>query len=578
MLERSRALHEDLEVLEKVMSRELGDAANTGLKRPDEIARDQVVATLLKEHSTRSGQLGALYDDADGARAEEIAATSGSSVMFSSFYDQLKLIREYHRKFPGSPVSQTVEEALLEEVLEGTGNHGFTGEEAEGRYVDVHALHEMYLNLKGVERIDYTTYLSKCADVSSIARTTATTGAYSRYVRAMEDYFLSFLRRTQPLVPLDKLLEAAAADFEARWAKGDVARWQQTQHEGQGAASGGEGAPSAGACDTSTAAAAAAPIDLTRYAAASELEELGLEMLKIQLTKAGLKAGGSLSQRAERLFLLKSAPIDLIPKKELAKPPPAGKAASAAGGGSDHACGGCCGGSGASGANGASGGAGGARAIAMLEDRVARLGELLFDTLDATKDFVEKKQARTYDEIERDLVAQAEDEEMVDVDDDEEEAEKPIYNPLNLPLGWDGKPIPYWLYKLHGLNLEFKCEICGNYSYWGPKPFERHFQEWRHSYGMKCLGIPNTKPFQVRAKGRAPPIPSAPRGATRSAAACCKSLPASDPGTSLHVLTVCAPCPLSAFRATGHHTDRGCLHALGKAEERGGLDELQPGL
>ena len=58
-----------------------------------------------------------------------------------------------------------------------------------------------------------------------------------------------------------------------------------------------------------------------------------------------------------------------------------------------------------------------------------------------------------------------------------------------------GKPIPYWLYKLHGLNLEFKCEICGNYSYWGPRAFERHFQEWRHAYGMKCLGIPNTKPF-----------------------------------------------------------------------------------
>ena len=54
----------------------------------------------------------------------------------------------------------------------------------------------------------------------------------------------------------------------------------------------------------------------------------------------------------------------------------------------------------------------------------------------------------------------------------------------------------YWLYKLHGLNLEFKCEICGNYSYWGPRPFERHFQEWRHAYGMKCLGIPNSKHFQ----------------------------------------------------------------------------------
>ena len=70
------------------------------------------------------------------------------------------------------------------------------------------------------------------------------------------------------------------------------------------------------------------------------------------------------------------------------------------------------------------------------------------------------------------------------------------YNPKNLPLGWDGKPIPYWLYKLHGLGVEFKCEICGNYSYWGRKAFERHFSEWRHSYGMKCLRIPNTVHFK----------------------------------------------------------------------------------
>jgi splicing factor 3A subunit 3 len=35
----------------------------------------------------------------------------------------------------------------------------------------------------------------------------------------------------------------------------------------------------------------------------------------------------------------------------------------------------------------------------------------------------------------------------------------------NLPLGWDGKPIPYWLYKLHGLNISYKCEICGNFTY-----------------------------------------------------------------------------------------------------------------
>lgn len=49
----------------------------------------------------------------------------------------------------------------------------------------------------------------------------------------------------------------------------------------------------------------------------------------------------------------------------------------------------------------------------------------------------------------------------------EEEEEERIYNPLKLPLGWDGKPIPYWLYKLHGLGVEYPCEICSDYIYMG---------------------------------------------------------------------------------------------------------------
>lgn len=57
------------------------------------------------------------------------------------------------------------------------------------------------------------------------------------------------------------------------------------------------------------------------------------------------------------------------------------------------------------------------------------------------------------------------------------------------------QPIPYWLYKLHGLNISYTCEICGNYTYKGPKAFQRHFAEWRHAHGMRCLGIPNTAHF-----------------------------------------------------------------------------------
>jgi splicing factor 3A subunit 3 len=65
----------------------------------------------------------------------------------------------------------------------------------------------------------------------------------------------------------------------------------------------------------------------------------------------------------------------------------------------------------------------------------------------------------------------------VDLFDDNDQDEEPIRMTIkDYPIGWDGKPIPYWLYKLHGLGIEYKCEICGNTSYFGRKAFERHFQ------------------------------------------------------------------------------------------------------
>jgi splicing factor 3A subunit 3 len=107
----------------------------------------------------------------------------------------------------------------------------------------------------------------------------------------------------------------------------------------------------------------------------------------------------------------------------------------------------------------------------------------------ATIEHVQLKQGRTADEREED------EEEVVAEESEDEEDEEVVYNPKNLPLGWDGKPIPYWLYKLHGLNLYFNCEICGNFKYRGPKEFQRHFSEWRHAHGMRCLAIPNTAHF-----------------------------------------------------------------------------------
>ena len=37
--------------------------------------------------------------------------------------------------------------------------------------------------------------------------------------------------------------------------------------------------------------------------------------------------------------------------------------------------------------------------------------------------------------------------------------------------------------------------ICGNFPYKGPKAFQKHFAEWRHAHGKRCLGIPNNAHF-----------------------------------------------------------------------------------
>ena len=109
-------------------------------------------------------------------------------------------------------------------------SEGFTGEESEGKYVDMHALHDAYLNLKGAERIDYCLYLAQCANLSKLPKETALTSGYAKYAKSLLDYFVSFLGRTQPLMPLGALLKAAEEDFDARWLRGEVRRWQQAAH------------------------------------------------------------------------------------------------------------------------------------------------------------------------------------------------------------------------------------------------------------------------------------------------------------------------------------------------------------
>lgn len=69
----------------------------------------------------------------------------------------------------------------------------------------------------------------------------------------------------------------------------------------------------------------------------------------------------------------------------------------------------------------------------MLEAKVYRLADIVGSHRVATIENVQRKQARTGEEREED------EDDIVNAQDSDDEDEEVVYNPKNLPLGWDGK-------------------------------------------------------------------------------------------------------------------------------------------
>jgi hypothetical protein len=58
----------------------------------------------------------------------------------------------------------------------------FSGEEGAGRYLDLHAAHAQYSNLKHITRVDYITFLSQFDQVASLSSAVKQQGAYRKSV------------------------------------------------------------------------------------------------------------------------------------------------------------------------------------------------------------------------------------------------------------------------------------------------------------------------------------------------------------------------------------------------------------
>ncbi|XP_007945857.1 splicing factor 3A subunit 3 [Orycteropus afer afer] len=443
ILEQQRRYHEEKERLMDVMAKEMLTKKST---LRDQINSDHRTRAMEDRYMEVSGNLKDLYDDKDGLRKEELNAISGPNE-FAEFYNRLKQIKEFHRKHPNEicvPMSVEFEELLKarENPSEEAQNLvEFTDEEGYGRYLDLHDCYLKYINLKASEKLDYITYLSIFDQLFDIPKERKN-AEYKRYLEMLLEYLQDYTDRVKPLQDQNELFGKIQTEFEKKWENGTFPGWPK---------------------ETSSALThAGAHLDLSAFSSWEELASLGLDRLKSALLALGLKCGGTLEERAQRLFSTKGKSLESLDTSLFAKNPKS---------------------------KGTKRDTERNKDIAFLEAQIYEYVEILGEQRHLTHENVQRKQARTGEEREE------EEEEQISESESEDEENEIIYNPKNLPLGWDGKPIPYWLYKLHGLNINYNCEICGNYTYRGPKAFQRHFAEWRHAHGMRCLGIPNTAHF-----------------------------------------------------------------------------------
>jgi splicing factor 3A subunit 3 len=447
ILEEQRFIHEDLERLEQGIADRLREEPK---HIRDRLNRDHEISQLLDQIQKQSAELVSIYEDASGLRSKEVLQI-GSGDTFDAFYKQLNDIKEHHARYPNE---QAENSELRYKPRKGGDDQVpyivesmFSGEEAYGRFFDLHQCHESYLNLPNVKRLAYLQYLEVfdnfAAGYGGLKRSDKLTDQYFKYLGELQEYLESFMRRTRPLENLDKVFSQWDQEFDAAWEGDEVEGWHVET------------------ADAKTNGPARALTGEAIWCDACEKEFKNENVYKGHLNgRKHIKAAEDLKKRQE----LATAPVN--------------------------------------GNHETSGHRLKERAVAEREYRVKKLTGAMSTEREDTRVNVERRQGMTDRERAQELenyynetgqgVPQQDEEE----DDLDENGEEKIYNPLKLPLAWDGKPIPFWLYRLHGLGVEFPCGICGNYVYRGRRAFDKHFNESRHIYGLKCLGISNTHLFR----------------------------------------------------------------------------------
>ncbi|OCF31700.1 splicing factor 3A subunit 3 [Kwoniella heveanensis BCC8398] len=455
IIETQRQTHEEIERYEQALADVLGQNPTV---RKNITRRDRKAAEILDRVGTLRKELVDLYEDIPGLRPRELellSAPPAGQDDLAEFYTRYNKIKSFHQRNPGISSRQFVNE--LDDLVKGDGVQSiqvdgdaeptildpldavFTSNEAYGKFLDVTLPHSQYLNLRGATRLSYIAFveLLKQGKVErNLDLKEKSQAGYLEYVQTLYNYLLSFFERALPLVNVQAKIKEEEEKFQAAWEAGQVPGWEAaSSSKSQAQTANGEGI-------------------WCKYCQKNYSKQTVYDAhLKSEKHKKKEREGKAVSD----------------PSQANGSPAPAASSSNSSQRNK-------------------------LQAPAKLTFLVTAL--LTFPPIPAlladTRTEVERKMALTAREREAELQESEEQAAAPPVDleaMDEEEDDGKIYNPLKLPLGWDGKPIPVWLWKLHGLGVSFDCEICQS-TYQGRKVFDKHFSESKHAFGLRALGVP----------------------------------------------------------------------------------------
>ena len=253
-----------------------------------------------------------------------------SSQFMSVLDERLRQLRAYHarhevkqdvlqtkRRKVGNPVADGYDLAstMASELAAIREDAVFTPDEVLGKYLDLQPIHDS-LNTK-IILCDKQGHVLPLEDILTIlSRGLATAVSeqdklkerkkYLRFLTSLQTYLEGFLKRTLPLLHIEDVIKPALTEFEQQWRQtGGVTGWEAKEAEKSWVDS--DKRSSEG-------------IDLSKYTSAQELEkDIDGDALKTELSRLGLKCGGTVADRAKRLFMTKDTPLDELPKKLFAK-------------------------------------------------------------------------------------------------------------------------------------------------------------------------------------------------------------------------------------------------------------------